>query len=119
MYDEWAGRFAAQENAKTLSVLPDPGNTMGGEDEMVVDEGSVVGMGQTGAGKRVLRKGQVRKTPVVEVSIAKAATPVSVRTIASGKRDFAIFGFIYKQCHNVHYLDIIEYRCHIDALFDT
>ena len=67
MYDEWARRFAAQENAKTLSVLPDPGNTTGGEDEMVVDEGSVVGTGQMGTGKRVLRK----------VSIAKVATPVS------------------------------------------
>ena len=77
MYDEWARRFAVQENAKTLSVLPDTGNTMGGEDEMVVDEGSVVGTGQTGTGKQVLQKGQVRKMPVLEVSIAKVATPVS------------------------------------------
>ena len=82
MYDEWQKRFDAQENAKTLSVLPDTGNTTGGEDEMVVDEGSVVGTGQTGTGKRVLRKGQVRKTPVVEVSVSKVATPVSVRTVA-------------------------------------
>jgi len=82
MYDEWAGRFAARENAKTLSALPDTGNTMGGEDEMVVDEGSVVGTGQTGTGKRVLRKGQVHKTPVLEVSIGKVTTPVSVRTVA-------------------------------------
>ena len=82
MYDEWARRFAAQENAKTLSVLPDTGNTMGGEDEMAVDEGSVVGTSQMETGKWVLRKGQVRKTPVLEVSISKVATPVNVRTVA-------------------------------------
>ena len=74
MYDEWAGRFAAQENAKTLSVLPDPGNTTGGEDEMAVDEGSVVDTSTKGTRR------QTRNASTVEVTISKAPTPVSNRT---------------------------------------
>ena len=74
MYDEWAGRFAARENAKTLSVLPDTGNTTGGEDEMAVDDGSVVGTNTRGARR------QTRNASTIEVTISKAPTPVSSRT---------------------------------------
>ena len=74
MYDEWARRFAAQENAKTLSVLPDTGNTTGGEDEMAVDDGSVVGTNTRGARR------QTRNASTIEVTISKAPTPVSSRT---------------------------------------
>jgi len=81
VYNDWKARFDTQDNAKTLSILLDTGNMTGGEDEMMVDKGSV-GTGQMGTGKRVLQKGQVRKTPVLEVSISKVATPVSVRTVA-------------------------------------
>ena len=65
---------ACRENAKTLSVLPDPGNTTGGEDEMVVDEGSVVGTNTRGARR------QTRNVSTIEVTISKAPTPVSSRT---------------------------------------
>jgi len=74
MYDEWARRFDERENAKTLSVLPDTGNTTGGEDEMAVDEGSVVGTSTKGTRR------QTRNTSTVEVTISKAPIPVSNRT---------------------------------------
>jgi len=78
MYDEWKGRFDAQDRAKTLAELQGAGNTTGGEEEMAVDEGSVVGMSRRSRGR------QVRKTPTMEVTISKAPTPVSG----------LIFGFI-------------------------
>jgi len=59
------------------SALPDVGMMTEGDVEMVVDEGSV-GTSWTGTGKWVLWKGQVCKTPVMEVSISKVTTPVSV-----------------------------------------
>jgi len=74
MYDEWKRRFNVQDNAKMLSVLLDMGNTMGGEEEMVVDEGSVVGMRMKGTWR------QSQNMSTVEVTISKAPTPVSNQT---------------------------------------
>jgi hypothetical protein len=74
MNDEWKRRFDAQDNAKTLSVPADTGNTTGGEDEMAMDEGSVVGTSTKGTRR------QTRNTSTVEVTISKAPTPVSNRT---------------------------------------
>lgn len=72
MYDEWKKRFNAQENAKTLSALPDMGMTTEAEVDMVVDTESVGASGRKGKGR------QLRKMPAMEVTISKAPTPVSV-----------------------------------------
>ena len=74
VYNDWKARFDAQDNTKTLSVLLDTGTTTGGEDEMVVDEGSVVGTNTRGARR------QTRNASTIEVTISKAPTPVSSRT---------------------------------------
>lgn len=71
MQTQWKARFEALDNAKTLSVLPDTGTTTGGEDEMVVDEGSMVSTSRKGARR------QTQNTSTMEVTISKAPTPVS------------------------------------------
>ena len=76
IHDEWKARFDAQEEAQTLSALPDAGTTTEGEEGMVVDEEAVLGASKKGKGRAVPRKEQVRKTPTMEVTITKAS-PVS------------------------------------------
>jgi hypothetical protein len=74
----WKARFNAQDEAQVPSTVPDAGSTTDGDGGMVVDEESVLGASKKGKGREMPRKEQVRRTPVMEVTITKAS-PVSTR----------------------------------------